>query len=125
MPASAAPALAQLPAHRAPSDRPALRLVSTPVPQHLRALERANQVRARRARARRQVGSGELDVRVVLAQPPAELERVPVAELLGWQRSWGSVRVRRLLARAQISELRTVGQLTDRQRRAVLGLLGG
>jgi hypothetical protein len=46
-----------------------------------------------------------------------------VADLLMSQRRWGLTRCRKVLGQIPISETKTVGSLTDRQRRALALLL--
>ena len=46
-----------------------------------------------------------------------------VAELLMSQRRWGQTRCHKLLARLPLSEKKTVGSMTDRQRRALAAML--
>ncbi len=84
--------------------------------QHMRALERANQVRLARAELKRGVADGIIDVaEVVLACPP-EAEGMAVADLLTSQRRWGQTRVRRFLLTVPLSETKTIGSMTERQR---------
>jgi hypothetical protein len=92
-------------------------------PQHLRALARANQVRLARAELKRGVAAGEIDVAEVIVYCPWEANSMPVADLLISQRRWGGTRCRKLLARLPISERKTVGSMTDRQRHALAAML--
>ena len=46
-----------------------------------------------------------------------------VAELLTSQRRWGHNRARRVLAEVMVSETKTLGSMTERQRRALHELL--
>jgi hypothetical protein len=97
--------------------------MTAPGPQHLRALQRANQVRLARAELKRRVAEGELTVAEVVLRSPWEAESMAVADLLMSQRRWGQTRCRRLLAQVPLSETKTIGSLTDRQRGAVATLL--
>lgn len=90
-----------------------------PGPQHLRALQRANAVRLARAELKRRVAEGELTAADVVLLCPWEAESMAIADLLMSQRRWGRTRCRRLLAQVPLSETKTIGSLTDRQRRAV------
>lgn len=90
-----------------------------PGPQHLRALQRANEVRLARAELKRRVAEGELTVAEVVLESPWEAESMAVADLLMSQRRWGRTRCRRFLAQVPLSETKTIGSLTERQRRAV------
>jgi hypothetical protein len=92
--------------------------VSRP-PQYMRALERANKVRLARAELKRRVATGDLDIAEVLIGCPWEAESMAVSDLLISQRHWGTSRCRKLLSQLQISEAKTVGSLTDRQRRTL------
>ncbi len=84
--------------------------------QHMRALERANQVRLARADLKRRVAEGIIDVAEVILACPWEAERMAIADLLTSQRRWGQTRVRRLLVTIPISENKTIGSMTERQR---------
>ena len=89
----------------------------TSEPQRLRALERANEVRLARAELKRRIADGHVSAAEVILACPWEASSWSVAELLMSQRRWGITRCRKFLARNQISELKQIGQLTDRQRR--------
>ncbi len=94
-------------------------------PQHLQALERANQVRLARAELKRAVADGELTAADVILTCPWEAERMTVAELLTSQRRWGRTRARKFLVRVPMSETKTLGSMTQRQREALASLLAG
>ena len=92
-------------------------------PQYMRALRRANEVRLARAELKRRVAFGEIDVAEVVLFCPWEAQSMAVADLLMSQRRWGQTRCRKLLARLPMSENKTVGSMTDRQRRALAAML--
>jgi hypothetical protein len=96
-----------------------------PGPQHLRALQRANEVRLARAELKRRVAEGELTVAEVVLDSPWQAESMAIADLLMSQRRWGRTRCRRFLSQVPLSETKTIGSLTDRQRRAVAAELEG
>ncbi len=87
-----------------------------PAPQHMRALQRANEVRLARADLKRRIGGGAITVREVILTCPLEVASMPLEELLVSQHRWGSTRCRKFLAEIGLSETKTVGSLTDRQR---------
>lgn len=93
-------------------------------PQHLRALQRANEVRLARAELKRRVAEGELTASEVVLDAPWEAESMAIADLLMSQRRWGRTRCRRFLASVPLSETKTIGSMTERQRRAVAAQLG-
>ena len=92
-------------------------------PQHMRALERANQVRLARAELKRRVASGEIGVAQVILDCPWEADSMAVADLLMSQRRWGQTRCRKFLAQIPMSEQKTVGSMTERQRRTLAAML--
>lgn len=92
-------------------------------PQHMQALQRANQVRLARAELKRRVAEGELSAAEVILSCPWEAESMEVADLLMSQRRWGRSRCRKLLTSAQIAENKTVGSMTERQRHALASTL--
>jgi hypothetical protein len=92
-------------------------------PQHMRALERANQVRLARAELKRRVAGGEINVAEVILNCPWEAHSMAVADLLMSQRRWGQTRCRKFLAQIPMSEQKTVGSMTERQRRTLAAML--
>jgi hypothetical protein len=100
-------------------------LAAAPAPQHMQALAQANRVRLARAELKRQVADGELFVADVVLACPWEAESMAISDLLMSQHRWGRTRCRRFLAAISMSETKTVGSMTDRQRRALAARLGG
>jgi hypothetical protein len=97
--------------------------LSPPPPQHMRALERANAVRLARAELKRKVALDQIDVAAVVLNCPWEAESMAVADLLMSQRRWGQTRCRKFLAQIPLSERKTIGSMTDRQRRTLAAML--
>jgi hypothetical protein len=89
----------------------------TQEPQRMRALERANEVRLKRAELKRQIADGYLSAADIILDLPDEATNWSVGELLKSQRRWGSIRSHKLLVGLHISEKRPIGELTLRQRR--------
>jgi hypothetical protein len=100
-------------------------LATAPAPQHMRALQQANRVRLARAELKRQVTDGETSVADVVLECPWEAESMAIADLLMSQHRWGRTRCRRFLASIPMSETKTVGSMTERQRRALAARLRG
>jgi hypothetical protein len=112
------------PADRAEqTGRPPERASGAAGPQYMRALERANKVRLARAELKRRVALGELDVAAVILECPWEAQSMAVADLLMSQRRWGQTRCRKFLAQISMSEQKTVGSMTDRQRGTLAAML--
>ena len=93
-------------------------------PQHMQALERANAVRLARAELKRRVAIGEVTAADVILGAPWEAASMTVSDLLTSQRRWGHTRSRKFLQCIPMSENKTVGSMTDRQRRALAQMLG-
>jgi hypothetical protein len=89
----------------------------------MRALERANKVRLARAELKRRVSMDEADAAEVILACPWEANSMAVADLLMSQRRWGQTRCRKFLARIPMSEKKTIGSMTDRQRRTLAAML--
>jgi len=92
-------------------------------PQHLQALERANAVRLARAELKRRVAEGEITAAEVILSSPWEAASMTVSDLLTSQHRWGHTRCRKFLQCIPMSETKTIGSMTERQRRAVAQLL--
>ncbi len=92
-------------------------------PQYMRALERANQVRLARADLKRRVAEEDLQVADVILECPWEADSMAVGDLLMSQRRWGQTRCRKFLAQVPMSEKKTIGSMTERQRRTLAAML--
>src|SRR5436305_7692593 len=92
---------------------------TTRAPQRLLALERANEIRLARAELKRRIAYGAVSAADVILDPPLAAHSWAIGDLLLSQRRWGSTRCRKFLLRNHITETKTVGALTDRQRRVL------
>ena len=97
----------------------------SPGPQHLHALQRANAVRLARAELKRRIAEGDVNAAEVILRSPWEARSMTVSDLLTSQKRWGTTRCRKFLQLVPLPENKTVGSMTDRQRRALAQLLGG
>ena len=86
------------------------------LPQHMRALARANEVRLARAQLKREVGAGKRGILSVIRECPWEADSMSVSELLCSQRRWGRARSRKLIGSLHINENKRLGTFTQRQR---------
>ena len=100
-------------------------LATAPSPQHMQALAQANKVRLARAELKRQVGDGELSAADVVLECPWEAESMAIADLLMSQHRWGRTRCRRFLGSVSMNETKTIGSMTERQRRELAARLCG
>lgn len=88
------------------------------VPQHLRALTRANEVRLARSEVKRRLRDGEVGLEEAIADPC--MQTATVFDLLTARRRWGRRRALRVLGQVPVRETKEVGSLTDRQRAELL-----
>jgi hypothetical protein len=92
-------------------------------PQSLRALELANHVRRTRSQLKTRIAEGQASAAEVILTCPSETASMPIAQLLASQHGWGLIRSREFLAQVALKEDKSIGSLTERQRRVVASLL--
>jgi hypothetical protein len=92
-------------------------------PQPVQALRKANHVRRARAILKTKIADGETTAGQIILTCPAEVARMPIAQLLATQRGWGDARCRAFLAEISMGENKPIGSLTERQRRTIASLL--
>jgi hypothetical protein len=69
------------------------------------------------------VAVDEMAVADVILDCPWEAESMAVGDLLMSQRRWGQTRCRKFLAQVPMSEKKTIGSMTDRQRNTLAAML--
>lgn len=82
----------------------------------MEALQRANEIRSKRAQLKKELKAGEKDITEVLEQPPEFLKTAKVIDLLLVVPKFGRVKATRVLTKCRISQSKTVGGLSERQR---------
>lgn len=90
--------------------------------QRMDALARANDVRVKRAKLKKDLKDGKVRVEQILGKPPEYVETAKVLDILMAVPKFGRVKARRFLGTCRISESKTVGGLSDRQRTELIGL---
>jgi hypothetical protein len=90
--------------------------------QRLDALDRANQIRVRRAQLKRGLKSGETTFQEILENPPDYVLTAKVYDMLLAVPRLGRVRAGRLLTQCRISQSKTIGGLSERQRGELIDL---
>jgi hypothetical protein len=88
----------------------------------MEALKRANDIRVRRAQLKKDLKDGRVQIEAVLAAPPAYVETAKVFDILMAVPKFGRVKAAKLLNQCRISQSKTVGGLSDRQRTELVGL---
>lgn len=89
----------------------------------MEALSLANAIRVARAALKREISAGITDVCEVLADPPLHTLSMKVFDLLMARNKFGYVKVSRLLNTCRISQAKTIGGLTLRQRIELMQLI--
>ncbi|MDQ6822468.1 MAG: hypothetical protein M3076_19390 [Actinomycetota bacterium] len=91
--------------------------------QRMDALARANDVRSRRAKLKRDLKAGRQPIHELLLEPPEYLETAKVFDLLLAVPKYGRVKVNKILSQCRISPSKTIGGLSERQRRELVTLM--
>ena len=90
--------------------------------QRMEALKRANDIRVRRAKLKKDLKDGRVRVQQILSTPPDFVETAKVFDILMAVPKFGRVKAARFLNQCRISQSKTVGGLSDRQRAELVGL---
>ncbi len=90
--------------------------------QRMEALRRANDIRVRRARLKKDLKDGSVEIERILSNPPEYVSTAKVFDILMAVPKFGRVKASRFLNQCRISQAKTVGGLSDRQRAELVGL---
>ena len=90
--------------------------------QRMDALKRANDIRVRRAQLKKDLKDGIVQIESILLDPPEYVSTAKVLDMLMAVPKFGQVKAKRYLNQCRISESKTVGGLSDRQRTELIGL---
>jgi hypothetical protein len=91
--------------------------------QRVDALAEANRIRIARAKLKLDMKRGEVKLYPLLEDPPDLLNTMKVQTLLMAAPKIGRVKANKLLSQVRASPSKTVGGLSERQRKELLGLL--
>ncbi|MDH4177525.1 MAG: hypothetical protein OEW31_00965 [Thermoleophilia bacterium] len=90
--------------------------------QRMEALRRANDIRVRRAQLKKDLKDGRVHIEHVLLDPPEYVSTAKVFDMLMAVPKFGRVKAARLLNQCRISQSKTVGGLSERQRGELVNL---
>jgi hypothetical protein len=90
--------------------------------QRMEALKRANDIRVKRAQLKKDLKAGTAQIEGVLHNPPEYVETAKVFDMLMAVPKFGRVKAARFLNQCRISQSKTVGGLSERQRAELIGL---
>ncbi len=91
--------------------------------QRMEALRRANEIRVRRAQLKKDLKSGSVRIEDILSDPPEYVGTAKVVDILMAVPKFGRVKAARFLNQCRISQSKTVGGLSERQRGELVSLL--
>ena len=107
----------------APTVKSSLAAPERSLDQRMEALQRANDVRVRRAQLKRDLKAGRESIEDILLDPPEYVSTAKVFDMLMAVPKFGRVKAARLLNQCRISQSKTVGGLSERQRTELVELL--
>ncbi|MGL6278812.1 MAG: integration host factor, actinobacterial type [Gaiella sp.] len=90
--------------------------------QRMEALKRANDIRVRRAQLKKDLKDGTAHIEDILLDPPDWVSTAKVFDMLMAVPKFGRVKAARLLNQCRISQSKTVGGLSERQRGELVNL---
>jgi hypothetical protein len=90
--------------------------------QRMDALKRANDIRVKRAKLKKDLKDGRVRIEQILLNPPEYVSTAKVIDILMAVPKFGRVKAARFLNQCRISQSKTVGGLSDRQRTELVGL---
>jgi hypothetical protein len=90
--------------------------------QRMEALKRANDIRVKRAKLKKDLKDGRVRIEQILRNPPEYVSTAKVFDILMAVPKFGRVKAARFLNQCRISQSKTVGGLSDRQRTELVGL---
>lgn len=88
--------------------------------QRLEALRRANDIRSRRARLKKDLKQSNIKIEEILVDPPEFIKTAKVVDVLLAVPNCGKVKSIKVLNHCRISPNKTVGGLSERQRRELV-----
>ncbi|HET9102239.1 MAG TPA: integration host factor, actinobacterial type [Solirubrobacteraceae bacterium] len=91
--------------------------------QRMEALQRANDIRSRRAKLKRDLKAGRQPIDELLLHPPDYLQTAKVFDLLLAVPKYGRVKAGKILSQCRISPSKTLGGLSERQRGELVALM--
>jgi len=91
--------------------------------QRMDALQRANDIRSRRARLKMELKAGRQSIHSLLLDPPGYLETAKVFDVMLAVPKYGRVKVNKILQQCRISPSKTIGGLSERQRGELVAML--
>ena len=112
-----------MPTATKPPTKPVVAAPERSLVQRMDALQRANEIRTRRAQLKRDLKGGRVSIHDLLLDPPDYVETAKVFDMLLAVPKYGRVKVNRILTQCRISPSKTIGGLSERQRNELVSYL--
>jgi hypothetical protein len=87
------------------------------------ALQRANEIRTRRAQLKKDLKGSRVSIETLLLNPPEYVQTAKVFDMLLAVPKYGRVKVNKVLQQCRISPSKTIGGLSQRQRTELVSQL--
>ena len=84
--------------------------------QRMRALNRANEIRSKRAQLKRDLKAGKAKIESLLLDPPEYVMSAKAFDMMLAVPKYGRVKANKILTQCRISPSKTIGGLSQRQR---------
>ena len=91
--------------------------------QRMTALQRANDIRSRRAQLKRDLKAGKVKIETLLLDPPEYVMSAKAFDMILAVPKYGRVKVNKILSQCRISPSKTIGGLSERQRGELVAML--
>ncbi|HSI80252.1 MAG TPA: integration host factor, actinobacterial type [Solirubrobacterales bacterium] len=91
--------------------------------QRMRALQRANEIRSKRAKLKRDLKGGKAKIEKLLLDPPDYVLSAKAFDMIIAVPKYGRVKANKILTQCRISPSKTIGGLSERQRAELVELL--
>ena len=89
----------------------------------MKALNRANEIRTKRAQLKRDLKAGKTKVEQLLMDPPDWVESAKAFDMILAVPKYGRVKANKILTQCRISPSKTIGGLSERQRAELVSML--
>jgi hypothetical protein len=91
--------------------------------QRMKALNRANEIRTKRAQLKRDLKAGKMKVEKLLLDPPDWVLSAKAFDMILAVPKYGRVKANKILNVCRISPSKTIGGLSERQRAELVSML--
>ena len=91
--------------------------------QRMQALKKANDIRTRRAKLKRDLKAGKAKIDELLDDPPEYLMSAKAFDVVVSVPKYGRIKANKVLTQCRIAPSKTIGGLSERQRRELVQLL--